>query len=165
MGKRLLPGWAVDAEGAPTDDPAAAAPGGALLPLGGFGTATGGHKGYGLGALCEILCGVLSGGAFGPRLTTGGITAGDGLAGHFFGALRIDAIRDAAAFKADMDRELRAFRSAAPAEGAERVLVAGDPEREHEQAFRSDGVPHLPAVWTVLDELAGELGITPLQRC
>jgi LDH2 family malate/lactate/ureidoglycolate dehydrogenase len=164
MGKRLLPGWAVDPDGAPTDDPAQAAPGGALLPLGGFGTATGGHKGYGLGALCEILCGVLAGGAFGARLTTGGITAGDGLAGHFFGALRVDAIRSLDAFKADMDRELRAFRTAAPAAAADRVQVAGDPERENEEAFRRGGVPHLPAVWSVLDELAAEVGIAPLLR-
>jgi len=164
MKKPLLPGWAVDANGAPTDDPAQAAPGGALLPLGGFGTATGGHKGFGLGLLCEILCGVLAGAAFGPELSISDATAHGGHVGHFFGALRIDALRDVAAFKADLDRELRAFRSSAPASGQERVRVAGDPEREQEIVNRRDGVPHLPKVWEVVDELAAELGIEPLRR-
>jgi L-2-hydroxycarboxylate dehydrogenase (NAD+) len=59
-GLPLLEGWAVDAEGEPTRDPDAALAG-ALLPLGGFGTEQGGHKGYGLGLLSDILCGVLSG--------------------------------------------------------------------------------------------------------
>lgn len=164
MGKALLPGWAVDADGAPTDDPARAAPGGALLPLGGFGTERGGHKGFGLGLLCEILCGVLAGSAFGPELSISDATAYGGHVGHFFGALRVDALRDVAAFKADMDRELRTFRGADPAPGAARVLVAGDPEREHEIAAWRDGVPHLPAVWEVVDALARELGIRPMQR-
>jgi LDH2 family malate/lactate/ureidoglycolate dehydrogenase len=164
MGKRLLPGWAVDARGAPTDDPAQAAPGGALLPLGGFGIATGGHKGFGLGLLCEILCGVLAGAAFGPELSIGDATAHGGHVGHFFGALRIDALRDAADFKADMDRELRAFRTAVPEAGIDKVRVAGDPEREHEAVNRRDGVPHLPKVWEAVDELAAELGIRPLRR-
>ena len=164
MGKALLPGWAVDADGAPTVDSARAVPDGALLPLGGFGTEHGGHKGFGLGLLCEILCGVLAGSAYGPELSISDASAHGGHVGHFFGALRIDALRDVAEFKADMDRELRAFRGAAPAPGAERVLVAGDPEREHERVARRDGVPHLPKVWEVVDELATELGIAPLER-
>jgi len=150
MNKPLLPGW-VD-------------PGGALLPLGGFGTATGGHKGFGLGLLCEILCGVLAGAAFGPELSISDASAHGGHVGHFFGALRIDALRDVAAFKADLDRELRAFRTSTPAPGHDRVRVAGDPEREQEIVNRRDGVPHLPKVWEVVDELAAELGITPLYR-
>lgn len=165
MGKPLLPGWAVDANGAPTDDPAQAAPGGALLPLGGFGTATGGHKGFGLGLLCEILCGVLAGSAFGPELSISDATAHGGHVGHFFGALRIDALREAVEFKADMDRELRAFRGSPPAAGHDRVRVAGDPERENAVANARDGVPHLPKVWEVLDGLALELAIAPLRRC
>jgi L-2-hydroxycarboxylate dehydrogenase (NAD+) len=164
MGKPLLPGWAVDADGVPTDDPSRAAPGGALVPLGGFGTERGGHKGFGLGLLCEILCGVLSGSAYGPELSISDATAHGGHVGHFFGALRIDALRELDAFKADMDRELRTFRSATPEPGEPRVLVAGDVEREHEAAARRGGVPHLPKVWEVVDELAVELGIRPLER-
>ena len=165
MGKKLLPGWAVDRNGAPTDDPAEARGPGALLPLGGYGTAGGGHKGYGLGVLSEILCGVLSGGLFGKALSlVEGPEHRGGHTGHFFGALRIDALRDVAAFKADMDAELRTFTGSRPAEGHDRVLVAGQIERENEIAFRRDGVPHLPKVWEDLDALAADLGIRPMQR-
>ncbi len=59
-GKQLNPGWAIDANGHETLDPQVALKG-ALLPLGGYGVDNGGHKGYGLGLLVDILCGVLVG--------------------------------------------------------------------------------------------------------
>lgn len=165
MGARLLPGWAVDRDGHPTEDPSEGRHGGALLPLGGWGTAGGGHKGYGLGLLCEILCGVLAGAAFGAGLSlVEGPENKGGHTGHFFGALRIDALRDPAAFKADLDRELRTFTTSAPAEGHERVFVAGQIEDEFEREHRRNGVPHLPKVWEDLDALAVEVGIVPLRR-
>ena len=64
-GLPLKDGWAIDENGQPTTIPMPRLRG-ALLPLGGFGTDHCGHKGYGLGLLVDILCGVLSGGAFGP---------------------------------------------------------------------------------------------------
>jgi L-2-hydroxycarboxylate dehydrogenase (NAD+) len=164
MGKKLLPGWAVDHAGAPTVDPASAAPDGALLPFGGFGTDSGGHKGFGLGALCEIFCGVLSGGAFGRSLSIRDGQAHGGHVGHFFAALRIDAMRDVAAFKADMDRELRTFKQSTPIDGVDRVRVAGEIEADNEVAFARDGVPHLPKVWEVVDELAMQFNVRPLVR-
>jgi LDH2 family malate/lactate/ureidoglycolate dehydrogenase len=159
-GLKLKPGWAVDGAGKPTDDPTAARFGGALLPLGGFGTENGGHKGYGLGALSEILCGVLAGGAFGLTLSkeegprqTGGIT------GHWFGVLRIDAVRDLADFKRDMDRELRGFKDSAKAPGHDRIYVAGEIEFEKTLAHRANGVPVHVKVWDGLESLAAELGV------
>lgn len=165
MGKELLPGWAVDADGVQTTDPAVGRHTGALLPLGGYGTEGGGHKGYGLGALCEILCGVLAGGAFGLGLSlVEGPEHVGGHTGHFFGAIRIDTLRDVADFKADVDRELRTFKSSRPAEGRERVYVSGEIEHENELAHAANGVPHLPKVWDDLDALAEELSIRPLAR-
>jgi LDH2 family malate/lactate/ureidoglycolate dehydrogenase len=163
-GWRLKPGWAVDAEGLPTDDPAVRHSG-ALLPLGGFGTENGGHKGYGLGALSEILTGVLAGGWFGAALTmTESPTAPSGITSHFFGAIRIDALRDVADFKRDLDRELRTFKDSALAPGGERVYVAGEIEHENEIAFRRDGIPILENVADDIDGLARELGIAPPAR-
>ena len=165
MNAPILPGWAVDENGAPTTDPSVGRHAGALLPLGGYGTDGGGHKGYGLGALAEILCGVLAGGAFARELSlVEGPEHRGGHTGHFFGALRIDALRDVASFKADLDRELRAFRTSRTGAGHSRVYVAGDIERENEVAYAADGVPHLPKVWDDLDALASELGIRPMRR-
>jgi LDH2 family malate/lactate/ureidoglycolate dehydrogenase len=156
--KKLNPGWAIDAHGNETLDPQVALKG-ALLPLGGYGVDNGGHKGYGLGLLVEILCGVLSGGKFGldlPLPTDGPVP---GAISHFFAAFRIDGFRDAAAFKADMDRELRTFKDSQKAPGHDRIYVAGEIEHEKTLYHREHGVPVHVKVWDGLQKLAGELGI------
>ena len=53
-GRSLPEGWIVDADGNPTTDPAELYRGGAILPMGG-------HKGFALALLVEILGGVLAG--------------------------------------------------------------------------------------------------------
>jgi LDH2 family malate/lactate/ureidoglycolate dehydrogenase len=160
-GRALGAGWAIDADGVPTLDPAAALDG-ALLPLGGFGIDNGGHKGYGLGLLVDVMCGVLTGGAFGAALPLPSEGPQPGKISHFFGAIRIDGFRDVAAFKADMDRELRAFKTSRRAPGVERIYVAGEIEHEKARAAHENGVPVHAAVWAQLDALAAEFGIPPL---
>jgi LDH2 family malate/lactate/ureidoglycolate dehydrogenase len=133
---------------------------GALLPLGGLGTDNGGHKGYGLGVLVDVMCAVLAGGTFGRGLPQAG--SDDVVArtlSHFFGAIRVDGFRDVAEFKADMDRELRAFKDAEKAPGFERIYVAGEIEHERTLAARKRGVPIEPGAWASLETLATELGL------
>ncbi|MFN2449225.1 MAG: Ldh family oxidoreductase [Candidatus Baltobacteraceae bacterium] len=156
-GLPLKEGWAIDAQGHPTTDPDEALRG-ALLPLGGYGTDNGGHKGYGLGMLVDILCGVLSGGKFGTGLPLVNDTM-EGAISHWFGAFRVDAFRDAAAFKADMDRQLRAFKDSEKAPGHDRIYVAGEPEFENTRHHRTHGVPVHVKVWDGLEKLAAELSV------
>jgi L-2-hydroxycarboxylate dehydrogenase (NAD+) len=163
-GKPLKPGWAVGPDGSETLDPALAMTKGALLPLGGYGTEGGGHKGYGLGALVEILCGVLSGGPFGTALGLDERGMHGGNVGHFFAAFEVGALRDLDAFRADLDTELRAFESSAPVPGAERVMTAGEPERLNTERYRREGVPIDPKVWETIDGLAERLRIPKLER-
>ncbi len=163
-GKPLKPGWAVDADGRETLDPTTAMTNGALLPLGGYGTDNGGHKGYGLGALVEILCGVLSGGMFGTALRLDERGLHGGTVGHFFGAFRIDALRESGAFQRDLARELDEFEGSAPVPGAERVVTAGEPERANTERYRAEGVPIDPKVWDGLDAMAERLHIEKLER-
>jgi L-2-hydroxycarboxylate dehydrogenase (NAD+) len=157
-GKQLNPGWAIDAHGNETRDPQVALKG-ALLPLGGYGVDNGGHKGYGLGLLVDILCGVLSGGAFGNDLPLPGDPPMPGKISHFFAAFTIDGFRDPEQFKADMDTELRAFKDSAKAPGHDRIYVAGEIEHEKTLENRRNGVPVHVKVWSGLEKLAGELGI------
>ena len=161
-GKPLLDGWAIDSDGQMTHDPDEALRG-ALLPLGGFGVDTGGHKGYGLGLLVDILCGVLSGGAFGPTLPVVTDTK-QGAISHWFGAFRVDAFRDVEAFKADMDRELRYFKDSAKVPGQDRIYVAGELEFEKTNYHREQGVPVHAKTWEGLAKLAGELA-NSLRAC
>jgi LDH2 family malate/lactate/ureidoglycolate dehydrogenase len=156
--KPLLDGWAIDETGHPTTDPDAALRG-ALLPLGGLGTDHGGHKGYGLGLLVDIFCGVLSGGKFGPGLPLVSDTM-EGAISHWFGAFRIDGFRDADEFKADMDAQLRAFKASAKAPGCDRIYVAGEIEFEKTAYHRENGVPVHVKVWDGLEKLAAELGVS-----
>lgn len=152
-------GWVQDANGDPCNDAFAIKNGGALLPLGGD-REHGSHKGYGLGAIVDILSGVLSGANFGPWVppfaTAGfmqaGETVGNGT-GHFLGAMRVDAFRPAEDFTNDMDKWIRRFRSAKAIEGKQ-VLIPGDPERELEAIRRVEGIPLLKPVVEDLQSLA-----------
>jgi L-2-hydroxycarboxylate dehydrogenase (NAD+) len=155
--KKLEAGWAIDADGNMTYDPDEALRG-ALLPLGGFGTEGGGHKGFGMGLLADILCGVLSGGCFGPTLPFADETK-EGAISHWFGAFRVDGFRDVDEFKADMDVELRYFKESSAARGAQRIMVAGEPEILKAAYHRQYGIPVHSKVWDGLQRLASELDI------
>jgi L-2-hydroxycarboxylate dehydrogenase (NAD+) len=158
LGKPLKAGWAIDSEGNETTDPVAGMSG-ALLPLGGYGTENGGHKGYGLGLLVDILCGVLGGGTYGPDLRRTGGLLDPAIVSHFFAAIRIDGFRDPALFKADLSRELLAMRESPPLFGVERVLTAGEPEmRKTQEAYR-EGIALDPVVVASLGRVAEKLGI------
>jgi LDH2 family malate/lactate/ureidoglycolate dehydrogenase len=151
-GSTLPEGWAADEEGVPTTDPETAFRALRLLPLGGTPD-QGSHKGYGLGVVVDILCGILSG---------AGAAVGQGLGGqvgHFFAALRVDAVRPIGAFKDAMDEYLRALRETPAAPGHDRVYYAGLMEHETERERRRDGIPLHRDVVAYLDRLGGELGV------
>jgi len=157
-------GWVQDKDGNPCNDAFAIKNGGALLPLGGD-REHGSHKGYALGAIVDILSGVLSGANFGPWVppfaTAGFMSAGETVGngtGHFLGAMRIDAFRPADAFKDDMDKWIKRFRGAEAIDG-QKVIIPGDPERELEIIRMQDGIPLLDPVIADLKGLASRFSI------
>lgn len=148
-------GWAQDKEGHPSTDANILRKQGALLPLG-SDREHGSHKGYALGSIVDIFSAVLSGASYGPwappfpaYVPMPDNMPGEGL-GHFFGAMRVDAFRPADEFKQHMDNWIQRFRLATPAEGHDKVLIPGDPEREMESIRRKEGIP---LVGTVVDDL------------
>ncbi len=153
--EKLIPfGWAVDAEGDPTQDPFAAR---YLLPLGGE-RATGGQKGYGLAMVVEVLCGPLSGAALSfdqraYRAEPGTVSARPANIGQFFGAWDPAAFRPLDEYRADVDRLVSTLRNAPPAEGHERVYVPGDFEFAAEAERRQHGIPLHPQVVAELARL------------
>jgi len=163
LGKELPLGWAVDNTGAPARDAGALLDdfremrGGGILPLGGMGEQFGGHKGYGLAVMVDILCGVLCGAGFGLGLAD--TSASSGRVSHFFGALKIDRFRDPAEFRQDMDRMLRDLRECPRAEGAERVYFAGLKEMQREAAVSRNGVPMLRKTYDQLCEIGVKYGV------
>jgi L-2-hydroxycarboxylate dehydrogenase (NAD+) len=152
VGADLPLGWAADRQGLPTRDASEAFQALNLLPLGGT-YEQGSHKGYGLGVLVDLLCGVLSGAG-------GGVDLGQYTpVGHFFGAIRIDAFRPVEDFKEMMDHYLRRLRATATADGEERVEYAGLSEHERKQDRLSNGIPLHQVVVAYLRGLAQDLNV------
>lgn len=158
-------GWIQNKNGESSTNPHELKTGGALLPLGGD-REHGSHKGYALGAVVDIFSAVLSGANYGPwvppfpvyvPMPTG--MPGKGI-GHFFGAMRIDAFRPAEEFKQHMDKWIERFRSAKTAEGFERVIIPGDPEREAEAERIEKGIPLLQPVVEDLKSLAQKFNLS-----
>lgn len=157
-------GWAIDREGRFTEDPSAMIDGGALCPLGSF-REMGGHKGYCLATMVDVLCCVLSGANWGPwappfalRQEIPEHSVGKGI-GHFFGALRIDGFIDPDEFKRQIDDWIRTFRATKPQPGTSGPLIPGDPEREAELVRRKQGIPLIMPVVDELRDIARETGI------
>lgn len=164
-GELVPDGWALDCDGAPTNEPSDVAQSGSLLPLGSQ-REQGGHKGYCLGSMVDILCGVLSGANWGPFVPPFVQTQYTHLeqkvgkrTGHFFGALRIDGFIDPEEFKRQIDHWIRTFRSTEPVKGTDGPLIPGDPEREAEQERLRTGIPLQLTVVEKLRTLASETGI------
>jgi LDH2 family malate/lactate/ureidoglycolate dehydrogenase len=152
-GKAIPPGWALDREGRPTTDPEEAYRTRLLTPLGATRD-LGGHKGYGLAVMVDILCGVLAGAGYGDSGRRGRTDPRRSNVGHFFGAIDIGRFRPLDLFRADMDDLLRNLKDSARAEGADRIWVAGEPEWECEQVRRVEGIPLAPGLVTQLRALA-----------
>jgi L-2-hydroxycarboxylate dehydrogenase (NAD+) len=163
-GEPVPEGWAIDSEGRATSNPNDMIAGGALLPLG-SDRERGGHKGYGLAIMVDVLCGVLSGANWGPftppfalRQEIPKRSVGRGI-GHFFGAMQIDGFIDCDSFKRQIDDYIRVFRATKPAPSTNGPLLPGDPEREMEQVRRENGVPLILPVIEELRDIAQKTGI------
>lgn len=134
LGVPIPAGWAVDAEGKPlTEAPAQRSEAWSQNPLGNT-IEQGGHKGYGLAVMVDILAGVLSGGGFSAQLA-----GGENMSWTM--AVDIAAFRPLAEFKAMMDAMIQELHATPPEPGAARVLVAGDPEFDTEVERQARGIP------------------------
>lgn len=163
-GEAIPEGCAVDRDGRMTTDPREMLDGGALLPLGGD-IQRGGHKGYCLATMVDMLSAVLSGANWGPypppfpaNLPAPPRYVGKGV-GHFFMALRIDGFIDPDEFRRQVDDWVRTIRGTRPAVGTSGPAIPGDPNRLAEEKRRVDGVPVILPVVSELRRLSGSLGV------
>jgi LDH2 family malate/lactate/ureidoglycolate dehydrogenase len=162
-GKSVPAGWIIDKNGNATTNADDVFEGG-LLPLGST-REQGGHKGYCLSAMVDILTCVLSGANWGPFAPPFALfeeppkeSVGKGI-GHFFGAMEIDGFCDVAVFKKRIDHWIEVFRKTAPAAGHEAVLIPGDPEHEAERIRSKEGIPVIQAVVDDLTEISKRTGV------
>jgi len=134
-GEPIPEGWAIDAEGRPTTD-AAAATQGAVAPFGGA-------KGYALGLALEALVGVLAGSAFGRDVHGTLDVERPATKGDLFVVLSLDALQ-ATGSLVGLTTYLDAVRGSG---GATPVAIPGDRARAERAARSTAGIPLDAAVW------------------
>src|SRR6266849_4633146 len=163
-GESIPQGWGIDNQGRGTTNPDDIVAGGALLPLG-SDRERGGHKGYALAIMVDILSCVLSGANWGPFAPSFAVnnetpqrSVGKGI-GHFFGAIRIDGFIDADSFKRQVDDYIRVLRTTKPAPDTTGPLIPGDPAREAEQLQREKDIPKILPNVEDLRDIPAQTGI------
>lgn len=151
-GKPIPVSWAVTADGSPTTDPTQAIAG-MLLP-------SGGPKGFGLSFLIDMMCGLLSQGAFGDKVRP---LYGDASlpydCSHLFVAIDVSHFCDVSWFRQQAAAAAEKIRGGRRAPGVDRLFSPGEPEWRRREA--AGGVVHVqPAVADALKRLASELNVT-----
>jgi LDH2 family malate/lactate/ureidoglycolate dehydrogenase len=151
-GAALPPGIAVDASGVPTTDARAWRDGGALLPMGG-------HRGFGLALMWEVLTGVLSGGSTLTELNPPNIV--DKRAGSCLFLLAIEpaAFLPREEFLARVDRLIDQLHDSPAEAGVDRVRVPGEKRARLTEVHEHDGIPFPGADVAKLRALAERLGV------
>jgi L-2-hydroxycarboxylate dehydrogenase (NAD+) len=137
----------------------------ALLPLGGLGELTGGHKGYGLATMVEIFSAAFQDGTYLWGLTD---TDADGnpqflRIGHFFLAIDIEHFLPLNTFKRITGNMMRDLRNSPIAPGQSRIYTAGEKEYYNTKRVQDEGVEIPPGVQKALQTLQKELNLSNTQ--
>ena len=125
-------GWAIDADGAATTDPAAAIDG-IILPMAG-------HKGYAIAAMMDMLSGVLTGSKFGTGVSGPYQTDRRSGAGQLMIVLDIARMQPLVEFNARMEQMIEELKSVPLAQGHDEIFYPGEIEARNETKNRRDGL-------------------------
>ncbi|KAF3855125.1 hypothetical protein F7725_023180 [Dissostichus mawsoni] len=162
-GDTIPEGWGCDAQGKLTTDPKRVLSGGGLVPIGGS-EATGGYKGYGLGMMVEVFCGILAGAEYSNHVRTWKVTDRVANLGQCFVAINPENF--APGFADRMSDLLSIQRGMEPADPSCPVLAAGDPERMNmKKCEEMGGIPYHINVVNYMNECAKRVGVSPLLPC
>lgn len=143
-GAQLPSGVLLDKEGKSSTKPEDLYNGGMLLPFGG-------HKGYGLAMVVELL---------GAALTPGQKYNRDGKSGGAV-ILAIDAaaFRPLGEFEEAADETLDRVKAIPPGAGFTEVLLPGEPEQRSKAERLKEGIPVAEATWNAIVDAARDLGV------
>lgn len=142
-------GCLIDAQGRPTTDPRVfyAEPPGSILSIGG-------HKGYGLAMLCEVLAGALTGGGCSNPANAGRVI--NGMLSIF---LDIGRFQEETAFAAEIERFIAWVRSSAKAAPNGEILMPGEIEERTKAQRLRDGIDIDATTWSQLLDTARAVGL------
>lgn len=146
--EQIPPGWVLDADGRPTTDPNAlyGDPPGTILPAGG-------HKGYALALMIEILSGILA--------RAGHCTESPGSIrnGVFMVVFEIARFVAPATFRDEVDNLIRYLKSCPTIPGTDKILTPGEPELLTEEERRRSGIFVEDQTWRQIQEVAREFHV------
>jgi len=152
-GRPIPEGWALDPEGNPTTDAAAA--------LAGTVLAMAGHKGVALATLVELFCGVLSGAAVGNQV--GSMYKHMDRAqnvGHFFALLDPAAFMEPDELVRRVDEMIDRMKACRRRPGVEEIRVPGEGAARHAAFCAEHGIPVGPETIEEFKGLCREYGIS-----
>ncbi|MFM9942003.1 MAG: malate/lactate/ureidoglycolate dehydrogenase [Hyphomicrobiaceae bacterium] len=151
-GKHVEAGTLIDDKGRATTDPrfSVVPPYGAILPFGE-------HKGSGLALMAELLGGALTGGETGRQPHQGKRRVVNSML-----SILIDPVKLGTSdhFQREIDGFLGWLMEAPPAEGFDKIRIAGEPEREWKAKRLKDGVPVDTTTWEEILVAAEKVGLT-----
>ncbi len=147
--KEKMPlGWVLDAEGKPTTDPndLYATPPGTILPAGG-------HKGYCLALMIEVLAGIVARGGYSTE------HPGPIRNGVFMIVVDIGRFIPPGTFRAEVDDLVRYVKTCPPVPGSDGILTPGEPEMITEAERRRSGIFVEDETWRQIEDVARGLGV------
>ena len=144
----LPPGWVLDADGNPTTDPNAiyGNPPGTILPVGG-------HKGYALALMIEVLAGIVARGGYSRE------NPGPVMNGIFMVVVDISRFVAPGTFRDEVDDLIRYLKSSPTVPGVDQILAPGEPEAITETKRRQAGIFVEDQTWGQIEEVARELNV------
>lgn len=152
--EQIPAGWAIDSDGEPTVDPIAGIAGN-ILPMGG-------HKGYAISTMMDVLSGVLSGSRFAGDLVGPYVAEGTSGVGHLAIALNIESFRPLQDFMRDMETLIERIKRNPLAPGTDEIFYPGEPEARAERRHLDQGITIPHDTLAELDAAAQDLGVAPL---
>jgi LDH2 family malate/lactate/ureidoglycolate dehydrogenase len=121
----------------------------------------GGHKGYALAVVLEVVCGVLTGAGFGlahAHERIGSFATPPDL-GHLFMAVDIKRLMPLPLFRAGVTTLIQQLRASELAQDVKRIFLPGELEFARREARLQDGIPLTEDAITTLQAAAKDLGL------
>ncbi|KAJ5682723.1 hypothetical protein N7462_005888 [Penicillium macrosclerotiorum] len=154
-GERIPAEWALDADGARTEDPARALEG-VMLPMGG-------PKGSALAIMMDVFSGVFSGAAFAGHVAGPYDPSRPADVGHFLVAVKPDLFMTMEEFQARMDYLYKRVVESEKMAGVDRIYFPGEIECLTEQKRRKEGIPFAEAEVAALNQEADRVNVERLK--
>ncbi|CAN5441968.1 malate/lactate/ureidoglycolate dehydrogenase [soil metagenome] len=162
-GERVPPGYLIDEQGRPTDDPGvvvvpqnkgaeAGAGGGLFGALMTFGE----HKGYGLAVACELLGGALTGGGTWHKPADASRSVFNGMLTVLIDPAKLGT---QASFAQEAQDFIAWLRQSPPGAGFDAVQIAGEPERAARRVREQDGIDVDEATWGEIVDAGRRVGV------